>query len=188
MCDHNNTTFQSKNTYDVLSVAWFVCRRTLATYTTRWCSMFVISIVGTNGWPVPGQNIYSPYERMTSFSNRWPTFQTDDLLPNRITILRTNYYEFSWAIEKYVCSWLVETEMRFSSGAGTTLHWSPTNPFSIYLNSSRTCYYFFSAGPIRMRSVYLILRSTSITNIISRCSNKPTVRSLIILITEGPSW
>ena len=31
-----------------------------------------LSILRTNGWPIPGQNIYSPYERMTPFPNGWP--------------------------------------------------------------------------------------------------------------------
>ena len=55
-------------------------------------------------------------------TNRWPPFRTDGLFPNIISILRTNYYEFSRAIKTYVCFSLVETEIIFSYGAGTT-HW-----------------------------------------------------------------
>ena len=31
-----------------------------------------LSMLRTNGWPVPEQNIYSSYERMTPFPNGWP--------------------------------------------------------------------------------------------------------------------
>ena len=68
------------------------------------------------------------------------------------------------------------------------IHWYPENTFVEYLHSSSTCRYFFSAGTLRMHFIYLILVSTSITDVISRCSNTPTVRSSIVIITESPSW
>ena len=38
-------------------------------------------------------------------TNGWPPFRTDDLFPNIISILRMNYYEFSWTIKPmYVLS------------------------------------------------------------------------------------
>ena len=48
--------------------------------------------------------------------------------------------------------------------------------------------YFFSTGTLRMRSVYLIILSSSILDVIYRCLNTPTVRSRITRITVGPSW
>ena len=53
--------------------------------------------------------------------NRWTPLQTDELFPNIISILLTNYYDFSWAINIYVWYWFVETEIIFSSEDRTTL-------------------------------------------------------------------
>ena len=68
------------------------------------------------------------------------------------------------------------------------LHWSPYRPFSYSLNSSKTCLYFLGAVHLRMICVYLILLSTSISYVISRCLNTPTVRLRIVRITAGPWW
>ena len=64
------------------------------------------------------------------------------------------------------------------------IHWYPDNPFAGSLHSNRTCQTFFRAGPLRIRSVYLIIRSKSNLVVISRCSNTPTVS----LVMTCPSW
>ena len=68
------------------------------------------------------------------------------------------------------------------------VHWYPASPFSNFLHSGRTCLYFWAIPPLRMRSVYLIRLSTSISDAIHRCSNTLTIRYCIGLITTGPSW
>ena len=68
------------------------------------------------------------------------------------------------------------------------LHWSPANQFSHSLLSNSTCKIFFSTGPLRMHSLYLILRSKSILDVIYGFSDTPTVISHITLIMAGPSW
>ena len=66
------------------------------------------------------------------------------------------------------------------------LHWYPDNPFSYSLHSHRTCYNFFSTGPLMIQVVYLILIPKSNLDIIHICLNTPTIRARIKLVMSGP--
>ena len=62
-------------------------------------------------------------------------------------------------------------------------HWFLEKSSAVSLQARNDAHYFFGAVPIRMRSVYLILLSISKLDLMSRCSNTPTVRSRIVLTT-----
>ena len=55
-------------------------------------------------------------------------------------------------------------------------HWSPESPFADSLNSVSTALYLLRADPLRRRCTQLTLLSTSIGEVISRCSNTLLVR------------
>ena len=70
----------------------------------------------------------------------------------------------------------------------TRLHWYTDNPFANSLQSNRTCRNIFNIDLLRMRFMYIILRSISKMDVISGCSNTPTIRSCITMIIGGNSW
>ena len=66
-------------------------------------------------------------------------------------------------------------------------HWFPANPLAFSVHANRSCQNFLRAEFLRVLSVYLLLISRSILDVISRCSNNLTVRSRIPLIMVGIS-
>ena len=67
------------------------------------------------------------------------------------------------------------------------LHLSPANTSAYYLYSASTYQILVSADPCRIRSVYSILRSISVMDVLFICSNNPTVILCIVLIMVSPS-
>ena len=75
-----------------------------------------------------------------------------------------------------------------TSFVAPSTHWSSASPFFDSLYPAETFLYFLSDVPLRMCYVYPIIWSKSIGDVISRCSNTPTVRSFIARTTASPWW
>ena len=69
----------------------------------------------------------------------------------------------------------------------TSVHLSSSYLFKVYLQTKNIAKYLFGAVNDRMRSVYLILRYTSVLDVIYKGSNIPIIGSHIALIIAGPS-
>ena len=67
------------------------------------------------------------------------------------------------------------------------VHWFLAKSFTISLKSINDAQCFFIAGLVRIISVYLALLSISNLDVISRCSNTPTVIYNIAMTTAGTS-
>ena len=74
----------------------------------------------------------------------------------------------------------------WSHFVATRSHWYPYIPSTDSLHSTRTFLYFFISTTLRMCYLYLILLSTSILDVVSRCLNTPTIRLRVVQITAGP--
>ena len=84
----------------------------------------ILSILCTNGWPVPRQNMYSPYERMTPFPNGWPVPKQNLYSPYELLrVLMSN---------KNPCMFLV------SRNGNEILIWSWNNPDTLTMRGKPT--------------------------------------------------